>query len=346
MKINVSIIGATGYTGFELLRILSKHPHCNISFITSRKTEDITIQDLYPAFYSRSNIKFENLNIEKIAQKSDIIFTALPHQASMKIVKEFLNFNKKVIDLSADFRFSNIDLYEKWYCKHEEKELLQKSVYGLPEIFRDNIKKANLIANPGCYPTSAILGLYPILKEKINIDKNIIVDSKSGVTGAGRNPSLKTIFTEVNDNFSAYNVGSHRHEPEIEEKLTEIYGNNLNITFTPHLLPINRGILSTIYVTINEEINENHIRNIYMQVYKDEFFVKVLPENILPSTAMVKASNFCFIGLKYVKSKNQLIIISVIDNIVKGASGQAVQNMNIMFGFPENMSLENLPTFL
>jgi N-acetyl-gamma-glutamyl-phosphate reductase len=346
MKIKASIIGATGYTGFELIRILSNHPNCEISYITSRKSENISVQDLYPTFFSRKNIKFENIDIEKIAKNSDVIFTALPHKASMKIVKDFLSYSKRVIDLSADFRFSDIRLYEKWYCKHEETDIAAKAVYGLPEIFRDKIKQAELIANPGCYPTSAVLGLYPLLRKKININKNIIVDSKSGVTGAGRNPSIKTIFTEVNDNFSAYGIGSHRHEPEIEEKLTNIYGKELNVTFTPHLLPINRGILSTIYVSINDKINENEIRKIYNSTYGNEYFVKVLPENILPTTAMVKASNYCFIGLKYIEAKKQLIVVSVIDNIVKGASGQAIQNMNIMFDLPENQSLTSLPTYL
>jgi len=348
MKIKVSIIGATGYTGFELIRILNNHPNCKISFITSRKSEseEISIQDLYPTFFSTENIIFTNLDIEKIAKESDLIFTALPHRASMKIVKEFISLNKKVIDLSADFRFSNIETYEKWYCEHEERDIAKKSVYGLPELYRERIKGANLVANPGCYPTSAILGIYPILKEKIEINENIIVDSKSGVTGAGRNPSLKTIFTEVNDNFSAYGVGAHRHEPEIEEKFSELYNIPLNVTFTPHLLPINRGILSTIYVTLKEDLDESKIRNLYNDTYRNEYFVKVLPKNVLPSTAMVKASNFCFIGLKLVKPKNQLIIVSVIDNIVKGASGQAIQNMNVMYGLPENRGLDFLPIYL
>ena len=347
MSIRVSIIGATGYTGFELIRILSLHPNVSISSIISRQNKNINIQELYPSLNVINKLTFEKLDIDKIASNSNIVFTALPHQASMKIAAQFIDKEIKVIDLSADFRFQDIRIYENWYCEHSHKQLNQKAVYGLPEIYRENIKNSSLVANPGCYPTSIILGLYPILKEKLNLSETIIADSKSGVTGAGRNPSLKTLFTEVNDNFSAYSVGKHRHEPEIEEQCSLLYNNKIDITFTPHLLPINRGILSTIYVDIlDKNIALKDIYALYNKCYKDEVFVKVLPDGFMPSTAMVKASNYCFIGLSFIEEKNRLIIVSVIDNIMKGASGQAVQNMNILFNLPESTGLEQLPTYL
>jgi N-acetyl-gamma-glutamyl-phosphate reductase len=346
MKIKAAIIGATGYTGFELIRILSLHKGIKSLSIISRKNENTPLNQIYPSFNTIKNLNFETLDIDKISEGNDVVFAALPHKASMKICSEFLKRGKKVIDLSADFRFDNISLYEKWYAPHTEKDIAEQAVYGLPEIFYNEIKNSSLIANPGCYPTSAILALYPVLKERIKINDNVIVDSKSGVTGAGRNPSLKTIFTEVHDSFSAYSVGSHRHEPEIEEKLSIIYGKPLNVTFTPHLLPINRGILSTVYIDLHEEKSTDDIYNMYTDTYKDKHFIKVLPLGKFPSTAMVKASNYCFIGINYNEYSKKLIVVSVIDNIVKGASGQAVQNMNIMFGMDEKTGLEHLPTFL
>ncbi len=346
MKIKASIIGATGYTGFELIRILSQHPNVHISSIVSRKNQNIDLQNIYPAFYTINNLSFESLDVDKISSKSDVVFTALPHKASMEICKSFLEKGNKVIDLSADFRFSNLDIYEKYYSAHTCKKIATKAVYGLPEIFRENIRKASLIANPGCYPTSAILAVFPLLKEKIAIDSHIIIDSKSGVTGAGRNPSLKTLFTEVNDSFSAYSIGNHRHEPEIQEKLSMIYNKELDVTFTPHLLPINRGILSTLYLNIKEDIMIDDIYSIYTRAYENEPFVKVLPYGDFPSTSMVKASNYCFLGLHFNEVTKRLIVVSVIDNIVKGASGQAVQNMNLMFDFDETLGLNQIPTFL
>ena len=344
MSVKIAIIGATGYTGFELVRLLSLHPYAEISAIVSRSKENIKLQDVYPALNTITTYTFETLNIDKISDKSDIIFTALPHKASMEIVSRFLEKGKKVIDLSADFRFSNIETYEKYYAPHLYKNVAVNAVYGLPEIYRNKIKNSSLIANPGCYPTSAILALYPLLKNKIKLNKKIIVDSKSGVTGAGRNPSLKTLFTEVHDNFSAYAVGKHRHEPEIEEKCSEIYSDNLQITFTPHLLPINRGILSTIYVDILEQTDFTSLFKLYTETYENEPFIRVLETP--PSTAMVKASNYCYIGLNFNNEKQQLIIVSVIDNIVKGASGQAIQNMNLICGFEETAGLVQIPTYL
>ena len=347
MSIQASIVGATGYTGFELIRILSSHPNVKISSIVSRQNENVNIQNLYPSLNVIEKLSFQKLDIEKITSYSDIVFTALPHKASMKICAELIEKNVKVIDLSADFRFENTDIYEQWYCEHTYQKLNKDAVYGLPEIYREQIKNSHLVANPGCYPTSIILALYPLLNEKVKISEKIIADSKSGVTGAGRNPSLKTLFTEVNDNFSAYSVGKHRHEPEITERCSLIYNKELDITFTPHLLPINRGILSTIYVDIKDKnLDFSDIYNLYKKYYGNEFFIKLLPMGETPSTAMVKASNYCFIGLSYIKEKNRLILVSVIDNIVKGASGQAVQNMNIMFDLPEHTGLTHIPTYL
>ena len=347
MKINAAIIGGSGYTGLELIRILSNHRYVNLKYITSRQFKNIPIKDIFHNLSKYDKLKFISPDIEKISGDCDIIFTALPHKASMEIVKKFYEKGKKVIDLSADFRFSDVNLYEKYYDKHKFKNLNEIAIYGLPEVNREKIKNAQIIGNPGCYPTSVILGLYPLLKNKIKISNKIIADSKSGVSGAGRNPSLKTIFTEVNENFSAYNIGKHRHQPEIEEQCSKIYNNNLNITFTPHLLPINRGILSTIYVDILEpNIGFENIYYIYKETYKNEPFIILFEKGKFPSINTVRETNYCAIGLHYNKETSQLIIVSVIDNLVKGASGQAVQNMNIMFGFEETEGLDFISPFV
>ena len=347
MKIDAAIIGGSGYTGLELIKILLKHPNVNLKYITSRQFENVLVKDIFPSLSKYDELKFISPDIERISGDCDIIFTALPHKASMEIVNEFYKRGKKVIDLSADFRFSDVKLYEKYYDAHQYKDLNNKAVYGLPEIYRDKIKNAQIVANPGCYPTSIILGLYPLLKNKIKILDTIIADSKSGISGAGRNPSLKTLFAEINENFSAYNIGSHRHQPEIEEKCIEIYENQLKIIFTPHLLPVNRGILSTIYVNILEpNIGFENIYHIYRETYKNEHFILIFDKGKFPSINSVRETNYCGIGIHFDKNSSQLIIISVIDNLVKGASGQAVQNMNLMFDFDEKEGLEFISPFV
>ncbi len=346
-KINVAIIGASGYTGLELIKLLLNHKFVNLKYITSRQFENNFIKDIFPNFFKYEDLKFISPDIEKISGECDLIFTALPHKASMEIVNELYSKGKKVIDLSADFRFEDYTLYEKYYDIHKYPELNQKAVYGLPEINRDKIKNSSIVANPGCYPTSIILALYPLLKHKIKIRSKIIADSKSGVSGAGRNPSLKTLFSEVNENFSAYNIGKHRHQPEIEEQCEKIYGEKLKIIFTPHLLPLNRGILSTIYVDILEpNVGFKNIYHIYEETFKKEYFVHILEPGKFPSLATVKNTNYCVLGLWYDENTSQLIIVSAIDNLIKGASGQAIQNMNIMFNFDEKEGLDLISPFI
>lgn len=335
--IKAAILGGSGYTGFELLRILGNHPAVQVTNITSRQHKGRNIEEVFPALNSILKLRFEDPENFRTYSKADIIFSALPHHASMEIVPELLKNGKRVIDLSADFRLKNTNIYEAWYGKHHiAKGLLKKAVYGLPELYRGKIKNASLIANPGCYPTGAIIGLAPILKAGIIDTNTIVIDSKSGVSGAGRTASLDTSFTEVNEGFRAYKVGEHRHTPEIEQELSLIAGRDVKVTFVPHLLPVNRGILSTMYAQVTRHKN---ILDIYKKYYRGKSFVRIMPEGVFPNISHVKGSNFCDIGLKLDEQTGRLIVITAIDNLVKGASGQAIQNMNIMFGLPETAGL-------
>jgi len=284
------------------------------------------------------------LNPEKIAKKADFIFTALPHKEAMEVIPFFISAGKKVVDLSADFRFKDCSVYEQWYQKHTAASLLKRSVYGLTEINRAQIKKAALVANPGCYPTSVLIPLYPLIKEGLISSQHIIIDAKSGVSGAGRSLNISSLFCEASESFKAYNVTKHRHQPEIEEQLS-IYAKQLvQVTFVPHLVPMNRGILSTIYVTLRRDSPVQFIINTVNQYYGKEQFIRIFPEGILPQTGWVRGSNYCDVGLTKAHG-NRLIIISTIDNLVKGAAGQAVQNMNLMLGFKENIALEQKPLY-
>lgn len=334
----VGIIGATGYVGAELLRLLLSHPEVTVTAIGSVSFEGKEISEVYKNFYSISNLICQS--IDEVIEKSDIIFTALPHGLSEKIAKNILEQDKICIDLGADFRLSNEDDYELWYGKpFSEKALHQKSIYGLPELNREKIKECNLIANPGCYPTSVELGLFPLLKNKLISTKNIIIDSKSGTTGAGRGLTLSSHFPELNDTFSPYKVGEHRHTPEIEEILSSMADEKVSITFTPHLLPINRGIISTIYCSPNGEFDLKTLHNIYCDFYENEAFVQVIPLGETASTKHVRYTNNCQISLHQNHRKEQIIIVSTIDNMIKGAAGQAIQNMNIKLGIKENTGL-------
>ncbi|MCX7770765.1 MAG: N-acetyl-gamma-glutamyl-phosphate reductase [Proteobacteria bacterium] len=342
-KIKVAILGATGYTGAELVRMLVRHSYIELSTLTTRQYVGKKFSQVFPSFTGICDIVCtENNDPDSI--DADLVFSALPHHESAPIVGELVKSGKKVIDLSADFRIKSENTYKKWYGDHPCFDLVGEAVYGLPEIYREEIVKANLIANPGCYPTSVLLPLYPLIKEGI-IDLNrIIVDSKSGVSGAGRGLSLKTHFCEVYGGFKAYNVTVHRHQPEIAEQASFFAKSPVDIIFTPHLLPIKRGILSTIYVNMKGNFEEKEIYNIYKQYYSKERFIRIFEED-LPTIESVVGSNFCDIGFKVEKNTKTIIIISTIDNLIKGASGQAIQNMNIMFGFPEESSLENIPLF-
>lgn len=344
--LKVFICGGSGYTGGELLRILAGHKYVQVAGVTSERSAGKFVTDLFPAFFIYKNLKFEPLQIEKIKKKADIYFLALPHGKSQEVAFQLLQNNKKVIDLSADFRLKEASLYEEWYnIKHLFPETLKEAVYGLPELYREEIKSARLVANPGCYPTSIILPLYPLLKEDLIDPETIIADSKSGVSGAGRKAEISLSYCEVNEDFKAYNIAKHRHTAEIEQELSNILGKPLKIDFTTHLLPLNRGILSTIYAKLKRMIKTEEAIEILEKFYENEPFVRILPEGLFPSIKDIKGTNYCEIGVQVNQRTSRLILISAIDNLVKGASGQAVQNMNIMAQFEETEGLQNIALF-
>lgn len=327
----VAIVGASGYTGGELLRFLIKHPNIEIVAATSRKHDGVPIHKIHPHLQN-TGLKFKNIDPEDI--DADLVFTATPHGASMKIVPKILERGIRVIDLSGDYRFDNVEVYEKWYgIKHEHP---LDAVYGLPELYRDEIKKADLVANPGCFPTGAILACLPLVHK--NLTKMIVIDSKTGVSGAGINPSHMTHFPECSDNIIPYQITTHRHTPEIEQELKKI--SDVQVSFTPHLIPIIRGILTTVHAFLEENIDVEKIEKIYKKYYSNEPFVIVIDET--PEPSAVRGSNYCHIGGFGIDKNNRLVVISVIDNLVKGASGQAIQNMNLMLGFDETEGLDNL----
>lgn len=335
--IKVGVVGATGYTGEELIECLVRHPEVEITCISALVEKEIPFSELYPRFGKKISLVCKNLDVEEVSAKSDLVFLALPHTVSMKIAPKFLNSGKKVIDLSADYRLP-AGVYEKWYkAKHTDMENIASSVYGLPEVNRADLKNTNLVANPGCYPTSVILGLLPIVKMLPKPGTRVIVDSKSGVTGAGRKALIPLSFGEVDENFKCYKANEHQHMPEMEHILSGLAGADINVNFIPHLLPIRRGILSTIYVQCKGLGSENEVYEIYEKRFKDEPFLRVSPLGQMPEIKDVARTNFCDIGIK--RSGEMLIIVSVIDNLLKGASGQAVQNMNIMFGLDERAGL-------
>ncbi|MFH1028941.1 MAG: N-acetyl-gamma-glutamyl-phosphate reductase [Pseudomonadota bacterium] len=344
--LNIAIVGASGYTGLELIRILHCHPEVAVTFLTSEQSAGKRISDVFPTLRGRCDLVLENLEPVRVAEKADIIFTALPHKAAMEVVPTFLKMGKQVIDLSADYRLSDPEVYGAWYEPHLNPANLKKAVYGLPEIRRSKIKGAKLVANPGCYPTSIILALAPLLKKGLIHPHSIIADSASGVTGAGRSAKVDSLYCEVNEGYKAYGVGGvHRHTPEIEQELSLLAGEQLKITFTPHLVPMDRGILSTVYAAPHKEVNTGKLVKLYEEFYDGEPFVRVLSQGNLPSTAFVRGSNFCDIAPVVDTRTGRIIIVAAIDNLVKGASGQAVQNMNIVCGLPEAMGLEGLALF-
>mgnify|MGYP004443617825 CR=1 FL=1 len=335
----IGIIGATGYVGEELFRLLINHPEVSVEAISSSSFKGENISSIYKNFLNKTDLICED--IDTVIEKTDIIFTALPHGLSEEIAAKAIKENKIVIDIGADFRLDSEEEYEEWYGKKfAHKDLHNLSIYGLPELNRSKIKECKIIGNPGCYPTSIELGLMPLLEKNLIKTKNIICDSKSGITGAGRGLSLKSHYPESNENFSAYGVGSHRHTPEIEQVLSTIAGENVEVTFTPHLLPINRGILSTIYCETKDNLTLEEIHKLYEEKYENEPFVHVLPLGQTAEIKQVKCTNNCHISLHQNYRKNQLIIVSTIDNMVKGAAGQAIQNLNLIIGVPEDTGLK------
>ncbi len=343
--INVSVVGASGYTGVELLRILVNHPQVTLCCVTSRQHEGAPISQAFPSLSGFCDLTCETLDVAKIAERSDLVFTALPHKSAMEVIPDFLAAGCKVVDLSADYRLKDKDIYEQWYQEHTSPALLDEAVYGLPERYRDQIRSARLVANPGCYPTTVVLGLLPLLEKKLIDSKTLIIDSKSGTSGAGRGAKQGSLFCEVNEGFKAYGVASHRHTPEIEQELSALAGTAVQVNFTPHLLPLNRGMLSTCYASAAGIRSARELIDLYRERYADEPSIRIMPGGELPNVAYVQGTNLCDIGLVYDDRTGRVIVVSVIDNLVKGASGQAVQNMNIMSGFDESLGLRLLPTF-
>ncbi len=338
----VAIAGASGYTGFELLRILCGHPSARVTTITSRQQKGVRLDEFYPAFKRHYELVFEDTDPEKLASSAELVFTALPHQAAMDIIPALLDRGVKVVDLSADYRLRDPEVYREWYSAHKSPELLSETVYGLPELYREKIRTARLVANPGCYPTSVILAMAPLLSRALIDPATIIADSKSGVSGAGRGAALALNYCEVNEGFKAYKVGEHRHTPEIEQELSVLAGAAVTINFTPHLVPMTRGILSTVYSNLKPGVEKADVDEAFRTFYGEEHFVRLGGDN-LPVSLQVRGSNYCDLGWKVDVRTRRCIVVSVIDNLTRGASGQAVCNMNIMSGLPEESGLEEAP---
>lgn len=338
MSIKISIVGASGYTGGELLRILYNHPEAEVVGVYGKTSEGKNITDLHPNLKDLMDLTIEKPDYQDLADASDLVFTATPHGTAMKFVPDILKNGAKVIDLSADYRLDSAEVYEEYYIEHESPEL--EAVYGLSEVYREEISDADLVANPGCYPTAAILSLAPLLEEElIDLDR-VVIDSKSGTSGAGAKPSEKLHHPACAGNLRAYKATSHRHSPEIEQEAKKLAGKEVNTFFTPHLIPITRGILNTSHVFLQETEEEGELLDFYEEFYSDESFVRILED--LPQTNAVRGSNFCDIGLKTSERTNRAIVVSAIDNLGKGASGQAIQNMNIMFGLDEAKGLKEV----
>lgn len=343
--IKVGIAGATGYVGIELIRLLCHHPEVKISYVATQSHVGTKLSDVYPHLHSLVNLECAPLDAAGMCAHCDVVFTALPHGHAMHLASPILAEGKKVIDLGADFRLKNGSSYEQWYHHSPASpQLLERAVYGLPELgVRDLIQKATLVANPGCYPTCSTLGCLPAIAAGIIKTEEIILDAKSGVSGAGKALVLGSLFSEVAENFKAYQVaGSHRHVPEIEQVLSEVAGKPIMVQFTPHLLPMIRGLLVTAYLPLINRISAKEIWEIYSHAYKDEPFIRLYPLGEFPQTANVRGSNFCDIGLMVDERTMKLLVISCIDNLVKGAAGQAIQNMNLMFNLKETQGLSHL----
>ncbi|MFT4650365.1 MAG: N-acetyl-gamma-glutamyl-phosphate reductase [Polaribacter sp.] len=341
--IKVGIVGGTGYTGVELIRLIANHSDVQIEVITSRSNAGTLVSDVYPNLRGRISLPFSEPTLEAY-KNCDLVFFATPNATAMLQAQALLDAGIKVIDLAADFRFKDVDLWEKWYgATHACPDLLAQAVYGLPEINRDEIRSASLVANPGCYPTSVILGLLPLLKNGFIEPSSIIADCKSGASGAGRSANVATLFSEVTESVKAYGTAGHRHLPEIREIL-KMFNADSNLVFSPHLMPMIRGIHSTIYAdVIGDAGNWAHeVQQVFEQAYKDEPFVDVMPAGSHPETRSVKGANTCRIAVHYLEENNKFVVLSVIDNLVKGAAGQAIQNMNLMFGLEEDAGLHSL----
>lgn len=339
--INCAVIGATGYTGVELIKILLRHPHVQISNLTTRQKEAIPVKNLIPTLGQDSDLEVRPYSFAEVKRSADYVFLCLPHTEAMQTAQKFRSAKKVVIDLSADFRLRDPKAYEQWYgVKHSNKELLKEAVYGMPELYRDKIRRSDFIANPGCYPTSIILGLAPLLKSRVVDPSSLVIDSKSGVSGAGKKLNTATQFCEVDENFYAYKVGKHQHTPEIEQALSEAAGETIKVTFVPHLLPIDRGILSTLYMKRRKGVKPEAVGQAFKEAYSGEPFIRLKPEGSFPAVKDVQRTNYCDIGYWADPESDRVIVITAIDNLIKGASGQAVQNLNVRAGFAEDEGLK------
>lgn len=344
--IKVGIIGATGYAGSELVRILLGHKDVEIKWYGSRSYIDKKYASIYQNFFQLVDANCMDDNMEVLADQVDVIFTATPQGLCASLVNEEILSKVKIIDLSADFRIKDVKVYEEWYkLEHKSPQFIEEAVYGLCELNREDVKKARLVANPGCYTTCSILTCYPLVKEGIIDPNTIIVDAKSGTSGAGRGAKVDNLFCEVNENMKAYGVATHRHTPEIEEQLGYACGEKITINFTPHLVPMNRGILATAYASLKKDVTYEEIKAIYDKYYADEKFVRILKKDVCPQTKWVEGSNYVDVNFKIDPRTNRIIMMGAIDNLVKGAAGQAVQNMNLMFGLKESEGLELVPMF-
>lgn len=338
--LNCAVLGATGYTGAELTKLLLAHPHVRVALLTTRQEKPIALREVLPSVSKDIRLEITPYSFDGVKKKADVVFLCLPHTEAMTATEQLLAAGKVVIDLSADFRLRDKKIYEKWYgVNHVAPQYLSKAVYGLCEVYREKIKKADLIANPGCYPTGPSLALIPLLKKKLIDPRSIIINAASGVSGAGKKLVNTTQFCEASENYSAYKVNRHQHTPEIEQTLSAAAGKSIKITFVPHLLPVNRGILATIYAETTARATEELIRKTLENAYKQAPFVRIKPAGQYPCLKDVQHTNFCDIGISVQKETKRVVIITAIDNLVKGAAGQAVQNMNLRFGFPEEAGL-------
>jgi len=344
--IKAGIIGSTGYAGAEIVRLLLQHQDVEIKWYGSRNYVTKNYSSIYPNMFEFVDEKCLDDNMEELADAVDVIFTATPQGLCASLINEEILSKAKIIDLSADFRIKDAAVYKKWYAiDHAAPSFIKEAVYGLPEINREAVKEARLVANPGCYPTCTFLTMYPLVKAGLIHPNTIIVDAKSGTSGAGRGAKTDSLYCEVNENIKAYGVTSHRHTPEIEEQLSDLAGEEVTISFTPHLVPMNRGILVTAYASLREEVTEEEIRRVYEDCYRKEYFVRLLTPDMMPQTRFVEGSNYVDVNFKIDFRTKRVIMMGAIDNLVKGAAGQAVQNMNLMFGFSEQEGLRQIPMF-
>jgi len=342
-RVKVAVFGASGYAGVELLRLLARHPGVELTGLTSREYQGRPVAEIFPALARIIDLSFVPPDAAIIAETAEVVFLAVPHKTAMELVPPLLAGGLRVVDLSADFRFRRQEVYEAWYQPHSAPELLAEAVYGLPELYREDLRTARLVGNPGCYPTCVILGLAPLVKEGLVETDSLIADCKSGVSGAGRGASLGTSYCEATDSLRAYKVAEHRHAPEMEQELSLLAGRRAQVTFTPHLVPMSRGILGTLYGRLVKPLSDQYLFEVYQAFYRDHPFVRVQPPGTWPSTQQVRGSNYCDLGFKVDQDRGRVIVLSAIDNLTKGASGLALHNFNLMLGFPETLGLDLVP---